>query len=190
MTQSMTIHLPAVTVPDTVIETPEGGLVVPGQHIAAKDIVIEPGIIVGCIEAARQAAENAYAPYSNFRVGAAVVMADDPAQQIRTGVNVENGSYGLTVCAERTCLNSAVSAGYRNIRYLAVSTIGTLRESLPQRMPCGACRQAIQEFSGNPGMQNETLVLIDREEADFLCDVFDMPRLLAYGFHLNSAESR
>ncbi len=87
---------------------------------------------------AERACQNAYAPYSHFTVGAALQTVDD---QIFVGCNVENASYGLTVCAERNCIASAIAQGVQNIKALVVFT--------PQKeltTPCGACRQVIAEF--------------------------------------------
>ncbi|MEQ9487492.1 MAG: cytidine deaminase [Alphaproteobacteria bacterium] len=182
MTNSLDIDLPPLRIPDTVIETDAGKIVLPGQAIEAKTVTIDPAKVGACMEAARRAASGAYAPYSGFHVGAAVVMADDPAQEIRSGVNVENGSYGLTVCAERSCISTAVTVGFRTIRYLAVSAPASLDGPLSGRMPCGACRQVIQEFSGNAGAPEETLVFVDTADPDVLGAVFDVPRLLAHGF--------
>ncbi len=88
---------------------------------------------------ARKAAEKAYAPYSKFRVGAALQMADGT---VITGVNVENRSYGLSNCAERTALFTAMTVGNIEVRSIAVAGPDTW-EPLP---PCGACRQVISEF--------------------------------------------
>ena len=88
---------------------------------------------------ARRVAENAYAPYSKFRVGAALEMADGT---IITGVNVENRSYGLSNCAERTALFTAMTIGKKDVRAIAVAGPDAW-EPLP---PCGACRQVISEF--------------------------------------------
>lgn len=91
------------------------------------------------IEAARGARENAYAPYSGFKVGAAVLCEDG---RIFTGVNVENASYGLTCCAERTAIFKAVSEGYSSFKAIAVVAAGN-----GPTAPCGACRQVMFEFS-------------------------------------------
>jgi len=88
---------------------------------------------------AQKIAEMAYAPYSNFRVGAALLCEDG---KIITGVNVENRSFGLTTCAERNSITTAVVLGYRRFLALAVCT----PDSEEPVGPCGACRQVISEF--------------------------------------------
>ncbi|GAA5143751.1 cytidine deaminase [Thalassotalea piscium] len=90
------------------------------------------------IKHAKQAYKNAYAPYSNFHVGAAALDADG---NIFSGCNVENASYGLTVCAERNCLSFAVNQQSAKINALLVYT-----EQEKLTPPCGACRQVIAEF--------------------------------------------
>ena len=92
------------------------------------------------LTAASGALENAYAPYSKFRVGAAVLTA---AGAIYTGCNVENASYGLTNCAERTAIFSAVAAEGTRMRLRAVAVA---TEPVLACAPCGACRQVIHEF--------------------------------------------
>lgn len=92
-------------------------------------------------EAARQACRNAYAPYSNFPVGAAVLTDNG---RIVTGCNVENASLGLSCCAERVALFNAVSQGTRRILALAVFTPTATPTS-----PCGACRQVLGEFASD-----------------------------------------
>ena len=87
---------------------------------------------------ARRAAENAYVPYSRFPVGAALLLADG---SIVTGANVENASYPLTTCAERSAVAAAASAGHREIRAVAVSAPRS-----PGTSPCGACRQILNEL--------------------------------------------
>ena len=87
---------------------------------------------------ARRARAKAYAPYSRYRVGAAVLAEDG---RIFSGCNVENASYGLTQCAERVAIAKAVSEGVRRIRAVAVAVA-----SKDSASPCGACRQVIREF--------------------------------------------
>jgi len=93
------------------------------------------------IRAATQASRNAYAPYSRFNVGAACVSMDG---RIFSGVNVENASYGLTICSERNAIFQAVAAGARVLRALAVYT-----PTPTPVTPCGACRQVICEFGAD-----------------------------------------
>jgi cytidine deaminase len=93
------------------------------------------------IAAARQARENAHAPYSNFRVGAALRAQSG---RIYTGCNVENASYGLTLCAERVAIFKAISEGERGFDAIAVVT-----DTATLTPPCGACRQIIWEFCGD-----------------------------------------
>ena len=93
------------------------------------------------IAAARQARENAHAPYSNFRVGAALRARSG---RIYTGCNVENATYGLTVCAERVAILKAVSEGERGFNAIAV-----VAQTDVLTPPCGACRQIIWEFCGD-----------------------------------------
>lgn len=88
-------------------------------------------------EAACKVREQAYAPYSHFLVGAAV---ESGSGAVYTGANIENASYGLTICAERAAIAQAVSAGERVIRAVAVCTENGVT-------PCGACRQVIREFA-------------------------------------------
>ncbi len=94
--------------------------------------------IAELIERARRASERAYCPYSRFRVGAAV-LADDG--EILDGCNVENASYGLTLCAERNAIVQAVARGKARIKAVVVYT-----PTPTPTAPCGACRQVINEF--------------------------------------------
>lgn len=93
------------------------------------------------VEAALDAREHARAPYSKFRVGAALEDADG---RIHTGCNVENASYGLTSCAERTAAVKAVSEGARHFLRIAVAA-----DTTPLTPPCGACRQVLWEICGD-----------------------------------------
>lgn len=98
------------------------------------------------LKRARVAAETAYAPYSQFRVGAAVLAGGE----IFTGSNIENASYGLTICAERTAIFNAVTKGHRKIEAIAVACIDAASDASPSsRMPCGACRQVMAEFASS-----------------------------------------
>lgn len=94
------------------------------------------------VEQAREAATRAYAPYSGFRVGAALELTNG---EIVTGANVENVSYGLTICAERSALVSAVSRFGPGVRIRAVAVTNLNNAASP---PCGACRQVLAEFAG------------------------------------------
>lgn len=93
------------------------------------------------IKLAKEAREKAYASYSNFKVGAALVTTKG---EVFTGCNVENSSYGLTICAERVAVLKAVSAGQTNFSVLVVVT-----DSSKLSPPCGACLQTLAEFSPN-----------------------------------------
>jgi len=92
------------------------------------------------LQEARKVLPLAYAPYSNYRVAAAILTEDG---KIFTGVNVENVSYGLTICAERAAVFAAVSAGCRSFSHLVITADD--ESNLP--FPCGACRQVLREFS-------------------------------------------
>ena len=92
------------------------------------------------VQAAREAARQAYCPYSNYRVGAAVLSGDG---QVYTGCNVENASYGLTMCAERVAVFKATSHGCRAFAALAVAGGSGANPA----SPCGACRQVLAEFA-------------------------------------------
>lgn len=119
------------------------------------------------INAARTAAKRAYAPYSGFRVGAAVLTARG---RLYTGANVENASYGLTVCAERIAVFRAVTA-----RDLKITAIAVFTDTPLPTPPCGACLQVISEFATNP-----PLILAGREKTV----TFHLKQLLPQNFKL------
>jgi cytidine deaminase len=128
---------------------------------------LTPGERDQLLEAARQAVQRAYAPYSNFYVGAAVLTSQG---QVFTGCNVENASYGLTICAERSAIFTAVQKTQGPLVLRAVAVVN--RAQVPCS-PCGACRQVIAEFGrdvaiifqGKDGFQESTI-------ADLLPETF------------------
>ncbi|HEX3765221.1 MAG TPA: cytidine deaminase [Kofleriaceae bacterium] len=98
---------------------------------------------------AQDAQRRAYAPYSKFRVGAAVRMAGE----IFEGANIENASYGLSICAERTAVFAAVLSGAHRLEAVAVCT-----DASPPSSPCGACRQVLLEFAPDPAAVTVTAI--------------------------------
>jgi cytidine deaminase len=120
------------------------------------------------IELARQARERAYAPYSKFKVGAVVECRDG---RIYTGCNVENSSYGLTMCAERVALGKAVSEGAGD--FIRMAVIADAHAPVP---PCGACRQVISELCGAQTeivMVNLKGQIVKHTVAELLPEAFD-----------------
>lgn len=111
--------------------------------------------------------DKAYAPYSGFSVGAAVLTKDG---KIYTGVNIENSAYGVTICAERVALSKAISQGNRDIDSIAVVSSEGLA------YPCGTCRQFIFEFG------DDIRIIVGRDEDNLT--VHTISRLLPYGFRL------
>ena len=102
--------------------------------------MITPALRSQLLQAARQVLEQAYAPYSRFRVGAALLTRQGG---VFTGANVENASYGLTLCAERAAVAAAVAAEGPGVEIRALAVVS---ESMAPCPPCGACRQVILEF--------------------------------------------
>ncbi len=121
------------------------------------------------LAAAEKARDRAYAPYSNFPVGAAVL---SKSGQIYAGCNVENSSYGLTICAERSAVFKMVGEGEREIAALLV--IGNTEKFLP---PCGACRQVIAEFS-----HKDTLVYMCNRRGEW--EKARLSEILPYNFSI------
>jgi cytidine deaminase len=109
--------------------------------LAASDPGAAEATVGRLVAAARAAREHAVADFSGFKVGAAL---ETDAGEIITGCNVENASYGLTICAERVAIFKALSEGKRNFRRLAV-----VADTADPTPPCGACRQIIWEFCGD-----------------------------------------
>ncbi len=111
------------------------------------------------ISIAKKAAENAYAPYSGFTVGAALETADG---KIYTGCNIENAAYGPTNCAERTAFFNAVSQGERSFKRIAVVG-GKELDFKDYFTPCGVCRQVMSEFC-----KNDFIILIGKNGNEYL----------------------
>jgi cytidine deaminase len=124
------------------------------------------------VEKAREVRANAYAPYSVYHVGASVLGIDGG---IYVGCNVENVSYGLTVCAERNALSAMVAAGCREVVAIAVATSdgGT---------PCGACRQALKEFAPEPA-KVQVICVGDGGEVEY-----SLAELIPSGFDSSSVK--
>ncbi|HKW01456.1 MAG TPA: cytidine deaminase [Vicinamibacterales bacterium] len=119
------------------------------------------------VSAARAAREHAVAPYSNFKVGAALLTRDG---RIYSGCNVENATYGLTVCAERVALWKALSEGARDFTMIAV-----VADTAAPTAPCGACRQLLWEYCGDASviLANLTSVSGQHQMRDLLPLPFD-----------------
>lgn len=130
----------------------------------------DPAMLERLVDIARNVQRNAYVPYSGFPVGAAILADND---QIYTGCNVENSSYGLTMCAERNALASMIAAS-GSLRPVAIAVVGSSEEPC---YPCGACRQVLAEF--NPYMKvvlESDQGLIVRPLDDYLPYRFDLRR--------------
>ncbi len=125
--------------------------------------------ILSLIDEAIEARKNAYAKYSNFQVGAVVV---DEKNNHTIGCNVENGSFGLTNCGERTAIFSAIAKGMKKIKILCVVADTTKPVS-----PCGACRQVMREFSNE-----NTIIIVANLKKDY--KIMSIDELLPYPFEL------
>jgi len=121
---------------------------------------------------ALEARENAYAPYSGYAVGAALLAADGTVYQ---GCNIENASYGAANCAERTAFFKAVSEGRREFTAIAITGGKVFCEPVDYAYPCGICRQVMQEFC-----TKDFQILVAVSEEDF--KVFRLEELLPHGF--------
>ncbi|QDT06659.1 Cytidine deaminase [Rubripirellula lacrimiformis] len=131
---------------------------------------LKPHEVEQLVHSAINARDQAYAPHSHFYVGAAMLMDDG---EIVCGCNVENASYSMCLCAERVAASSAVAAGYRKWRAIAIASVGGVS-------PCGACRQFLAEFG-----QTTTVIMVNvldgsrkiRKLAQLLPDAFDASNL-------------
>lgn len=122
-------------------------------------------------EAAKSARERSYSPYSGHKVGAAIRMSDG---KIFSGCNVENSSYGGTICAERVAIQKAVSEGHLKIQEVLVVTAST-----PPWPPCGMCRQVIAEFAAEASIALHTANLAGDHESFEFSEIF--PRAFTPG---------
>jgi cytidine deaminase len=120
---------------------------------------------------ARRAAEKAYSPYSGFKIGAAAWFEESPI--VYTGCNVENASYGLTICAERNAIFFGVANGSLQLRQIAIAVLDEDNKPVKSFVPCGACLQVMAEFA-----TPDTKILLDGVGefllADFLPKPFDI----------------
>ncbi len=124
------------------------------------------------INAAIQARTKSYSPYSGYSVGAAVLTASG---EIFSGCNIENASYGATMCAERTAFFTAVAAGHKN--FTAIAIVGGKDGEADLPYPCGMCRQVLSEFC-----DKDFKVIIARSETDF--EEYTLGVLLPHSFLL------
>ena len=122
--------------------------------------MLDKKMISELIGRAIQARKNAYAPYSGYCVGAALLCDDG---QIFTGCNVENASYGATNCAERTAVFKAVSEGAQRFSAIAIAGGKQGSNMLDMAYPCGVCRQVLREF----GVPAEMQIIVCRSESDY-----------------------
>ncbi len=134
----------------------------------------DPGIL---FEEAKKAREYSYSPYSRFAVGAALLTSDG---KIISGCNVENSSFGITNCAERTALFKAVSEGERSFFAIAIAGAKVLPDGTKEEAfcpPCGACRQALLEFC-----KEDLSVIIGKEDGTYMVTTLGELMPLAFGF--------
>ena len=121
------------------------------------------------LENAKKASEKTYSPYSNFPVGACVLYESEKQY---VGCNVENASYGLTLCAERTAISSAIASG-ETTKIKAIAIYSPKQKSC---MPCGACRQWLSEFA----LDNQIKIILEGEDGKAM--VLTLAEIFPYGF--------
>ena len=141
-------------------------------ELLGKQSIVSRSVVKNLIREAMEGMKNAYTPYSNFKVGAALLTAK---QEIYTGCNVENAAYGSTNCAERTALFKAISEGEREFAAIAIvgGKGGVITDYCP---PCGICRQVIREFAD----PKRFLVILAKSEDDYL--LYFLEELLPMSF--------
>lgn len=125
--------------------------------------------IITMIDRAIDARTRSYSPYSHFPVGAAVI---DEKENIHLGANIENGSFGLTNCAERTAIFTGVASGMKRIK-----TIAVVADTTGPVSPCGACREVINEFA-----DDDTVIILANLKKEY--KVMNIEELLPYRFKL------
>lgn len=133
----------------------------------------DPGIL---FEEAKKAREYSYSPYSHFAVGAALLTSDG---KIISGCNVENSSFGVTNCAERTALFKAVSEGERSFSAIAIAGARVLSDGTKEEAfcpPCGVCRQALLEFC-----KEDLSVIIGKEDGTYMVTTLGELMPIAFG---------
>jgi cytidine deaminase len=133
-------------------------------------IPLRPELRTRLIDAARVARDHAYAPYSGYHVGAALLTTDG---EIMVGCNIENAAYPATICAERAAIATAVSSGVQKFSAVAVVTVDGA-------WPCGLCRQVLHEFAP------QILVIAANTDGRVVGELF-LPKLLPHGFNLHVA---
>ncbi len=127
-------------------------------------------LYIELLEKAKEAAKNSYSPYSNFPVGACVLYE---SKKTYTGANVENVSYGLSLCAERNAISSAIANGEKT----KIKAIAIYSPKQTNCLPCGACRQWLSEFSNNDS--DTKIILEDKNKNAFVLTLED---IFPYGF--------
>lgn len=133
------------------------------------DLPVEKTSIEELLNIAKEAKEHAYAPYSKFKVGAAVITGEG---RIYTGANIENATYGATICAERLAIYKAVYDGAKSIDMVAIAS------EEPDTIPCGICRQVMSEFSSEKG----TIICTEGEDGKPI--KYTLDELLPHAFKL------